>query len=139
MTHDERPDGFKYRTLTWSVGISLTLMLLGCNNALIIRVINQGTEGNNEIWVCDGGSAEPCRGEKKGDIDPEGFQKRLQLVAPPVECTHGRTHAMDVVIEAGKISRVRYECGLPDVPSVLPPGGLPPSRLPSSTDTPRTN
>lgn len=139
MTHDNPSYGFRYRTLIWLVSIGLALMLLGCDNALIIRVINQGTEGNNNIWVCDGGSAEQCRGENKGDIDPEGFQKRLQVVAPPKECEHGRTYTMDVVIEAGKISRVRYECGLPDVPTGLPPSGLPPSRLPSSTDTPRTN
>lgn len=98
MTHDERPDGFKYRTLTWSVGISLTLMLLGCNNALIIRVINQGTEGNNEIWVCDGGSAEPCRGEKKGRHRPRRLPKALAACRAArgmyarADPRHGRRH-----------------------------------------------
>ena len=134
MTHHNRPGGLTYRTVAWSASIGLILMLLGCENAMIVRVINQGTDGNSELWVCDGGSAKQCRGEVKGDIDPKGFQKRLQLVAPPEQCTHGRTYAMDIVIEASKISRVRYECGLPGAPT-----GLPPSRLPSSTDTPRTN
>lgn len=115
-------------------GLCLILMLVGCNNATIIRVINQGTDGNSEIWVCDGGSAQQCRGEQQNDIDPKGFQKRLQVVAPPAPCPHKRTAVMDVVIQAGKISRVRYECGLPDTPP-----GLPPSTVPSNTETPRSN
>jgi hypothetical protein len=43
---------------------------------------------------------------------------------------------MDVVIKAGKIARVRYECGLPDTPT-----GLPPSTAPANpeTATPRSN
>jgi hypothetical protein len=111
-------------------------MLVGCNNATIIRVMNQGTDGNSEIWVCEGGSAQQCRGEQQGDIDPEGFQKRLQVVAPPTPCLHQRTAVMDVVIKAGKIARVRYECGLPDTPP-----GLPPSTAPANpeTATPRSN
>lgn len=128
--------GVKHRTLTWAVGICLVIMLVGCNNATIIRVINQGTDGNSEIWVCEGGSAQQCRGEQQDDLDPKGFQKRLQVVAPPTQCSHQRTAVMDVVIKAGKISRVRYECGLPDTPT-----GLPPSTAPShpETETPRSN
>jgi hypothetical protein len=110
------------------------LMLVGCDDTMIIRIINQEAEGNNEVWVCDGGSAESCRGERKDDIDPEGFQKRIQVVAPPEQCTQGRTRVMDIVIQAGKVLRVRYECGASDTGS-----GLPPSPLPSPSDTGRTN
>jgi hypothetical protein len=58
------------------------------------------------------------------------------VIAPPTQCTYGRTAIMDVVIKSGKISRVRYECGLPDTPT-----GLPPSTAPSNTETetPRTH
>ncbi|MDH3602194.1 MAG: hypothetical protein OEU26_21490, partial [Candidatus Tectomicrobia bacterium] len=59
---------------------------------------------------------------------------RLQVVAPPAQCTHRRAAVIDVVVKAGKISRVRYECGLPDTPT-----GLPPSTAPSKTETPRSN
>ena len=127
-----RPYDITYRALLWSAGICLVMALVGCNSSTIIRVINQGTDGNNEIWVCDGGSAQECRGEQQDDIDPEGFQNRLQVVAPPSQCTDGRAAIMDVVLEAGKISRVRYECGLPDTPT-----GLPSSTAPS--ETPRSN
>lgn len=133
MTHT-RPYRVKYRALAWATSSCLVFVLLGCNPSMVIRVVNQGTDGNSEFWVCDGNTAQQCDGEQQGDIDPAGYQKRLQVVAPPAQCTHGTASVMDIVIEQGKVVRVRYECGLPDTPT-----GLPPSTIPSTTETPRTN
>ena len=130
MTHPNLDD-VKRQGLAWFTSLALLLALAGCDSASIVRVINQGTDGNGEFWVCEGGAAQPCRGEQQGDIDPRGIQKRLQVVAPPSQCSHGVAASMDIVIDKGDIVRVRYECGLPASPT-----GLPPS---SGAGTPRTN
>ena len=131
---DRRLCGTGYRAWVWVIPSCLILTLCGCET--IVRVVNQNTDGTNEFWVCEGDTTTSCRGERLGDIDPAGYQKRLQVVAPPKECTHGTVAAMDIVIERGKIVRVRYECGLPPQPTGLPPSTLP---SPRGTETPHTN
>jgi hypothetical protein len=133
---DTSPYDARKRVLAWSVSLFLVMTLAGCTPSIIIRVVNQGTDGNSEFWVCKGSTAQQCRGERQGDIDPAGYQKRLQVVAPPGQCTNQTVATMDIVIEKGSISQVRYQCGLPATP-----GGLPTSPTPSNpgTETPRSN
>jgi hypothetical protein len=128
--------GVKRRALVWSASLCLLLALVGCERSMIVRVIRQGTDGTNEFWVCDGGAAQQCGGEQEGDIDPKGYQKRLQVLAPPAQCTHGTVATMDIVIEHGKVVRVRYECGLPATPTGLPPSSV---LSPAAPQPPSTN
>lgn len=125
--------GVKQRALAWSTSLCLVVALFGCDSSMIVRVIKQGTDGTNEFWVCDGGTAQQCGGVQEGDIDPAGYQKRLQVVTPPAQCTHGTVAAMDIVIDKGKVVRVRYECGLPPAPTGLPPSALPSPAAPGSS------
>jgi len=101
---DTSPYDARKRVLAWSVSLFLVMTLVGCNTSMIIRVVNQGTDGNSEFWVCDGSTAQQCHGERQGDIDPAGYQKRLQVVAPLGQCTNQTVATMDMVIEKGTIS-----------------------------------
>jgi hypothetical protein len=127
--------GVKRQSLAWSTSFCLVMALCGCDRSMIVRVVMQGTDGTNEFWVCDSAIAQQCDGEREGDIDPKGYQKRLQVVAPPAECTHGTVAAMDIVIDRGNVTRVRYECGLLDTPTDLPPGSALPPGAPESPST----
>jgi hypothetical protein len=113
------------------------LATAGCSTQVIL-IRNTTLDGNNDYWVCEGGTASTCRGEKPEDIDPKGFQYRSQVVAPPKECTFGAAN-FEVVLEGTTVKRVRYECAnepLNAQPSGLPSSTLPPSTLPPSSVLP---
>jgi hypothetical protein len=117
----------------------------GCSSATILEVVDRSRDGNSEVWVCEGGDAERCRGERDGDVDPEGFQTRVRVWEPPKApegCANGAAN-IQIVLDGDRIDRVRYECAQPPTvtglptssglpPSGLPPSGLPPSGLPPS-------
>lgn len=120
------------------------MSLAGCGGTKILTVMQQNADGNSEIWVCPGGKAEGCRGEREGDIDPAGYQHRLYVVSPPKECVNG-TATLDIVIKGNDVERVRYECAQPPEPTGLPPSVSSPAAggpagagtgLPPSTDSP---
>jgi hypothetical protein len=129
---DTSPSGVRRRALAWCTSMCLVMLLCGCDTSMMLRVVNQGIDGNGEFWVCQHNTAQQCEGEQAGDIDPAGYQKRLQVVAPPKQCANATVAAMDIVIEKGQVMQVRYECGLPATP-----GGLPPSAVPSRAEAER--
>ncbi len=119
---------------SWLLGT----LLIACSGQVISVKTNR--DGNSEYWVCQGGEAKACEGEREGDADPEGFQHRSQVLMPE-QCQHG-VASMEVVLDGHEIERVRYQCALPDAPTGLPSAGsgLPPSSddLPARHDEPPT-
>jgi hypothetical protein len=119
-----------YSALLTAIAVS------GCSGTKILTVKQMNLDGNSEYFVCEGGTAAGCRGEREGDIDPAGFQQRAQVVSPPRECQFGVAN-MDIVLDGATVQRVRYECAQRPLPTGLPPSteasepasstGLPPS------------
>lgn len=105
------------------------LLLAGCGaRTTVIEIVDHTRDANSDVWVCEGWDAQTCRGEAEGDIDPEGWQRRVKVATPPSSpegCAHGAA-AIHVVLEGDSVTRVRYECAAPSTTTPLPPpSGLP--------------
>jgi hypothetical protein len=110
------------------------LTSIACGGTKIITIKHTNLDGNSEYWVCEGHSAKKCAGERDGQIDPAGYQARVEVHAPPKECVNGAAN-MEVVLDGSDVTRVRYECAQPPLPAGGggAGGGLPPSAgLPAS-------
>jgi hypothetical protein len=118
------------------------LASIACSGTKIITNKHTNLDGNSEYWVCEGHSAKKCAGERDGQIDPAGYQARVEVHAPPKECVNGAAN-MEVVLDGSEVSRVRYECAQPPLPASGGSGGsggLPPSAgLPASAGSAGAN
>ncbi len=108
------------------------LASIACSGTKIITIKQTNLDGNSEYWVCEGHTAKKCGGERDGQLDPAGYQARVEVHSPPKECVNGAAN-IEVVLDGTEVSRVRYECAQPP----LVPSGLPASAgLPAGTGLP---
>jgi len=126
---------------------------VACVGTKIITIKHTNLDGNSEYFVCEGGEGKTCGGEREGQMDPDGYQDRVEIHSPPKGCINGAA-TIEVVLAGSEVKRVRYECAQPPLSGGLPAGvaggageleppgpgtGLPPSApapgLPPSVDT----
>jgi hypothetical protein len=101
----------------------------------ILTIKHTNLDGNSEYWVCEGATAKTCAGEREQQLDPPGYQGRVEIHSPPKACVHGAAN-IEVVLEGSEVKRVRYECAqaplVPPAPSGLP-AGAPSTAVPEPT------
>src|SRR5688572_25587725 len=108
------------------------LACIACGTTKIITIKHTNLDGNSEYWVCEGHSAKKCAGERDGQLDPAGYQGRVEVHAPPKECVNGAAN-IEVVLDGNDVTRVRYECAQPPLPAS---GGAGSGGLPTSVGLP---
>jgi hypothetical protein len=89
---------------------------IACGTTKIITIKHANLDGNSEYWVCEGHSAKNCAGERDGQLDPAGYQGRVEVHAPPEQCVNGAAN-IEVVLDGSEVTRVRYECAQPPLPA----------------------
>lgn len=96
-----------------------------CGGTQILTIKQTNLDGNSEYWVCEGGTAKVCAGEREQQLDPAGYQARSEVHSPPKECVNGAAN-IEVVLDGSEVKRVRYECAqaplAPPAPTGLPAG-----------------
>ena len=129
------------RASPFCVRALVCLTSVACGGTKIITIKQTNLDGNSEYWVCEGGTAKTCGGERDQQIDPPGYQDRVEIHSPPEGCLHG-VATLDVVLEGSEVKRVRYECAQPPLatpaPSGLPTGAPSDSAAPPATPGPGT-
>ena len=123
----------------WGLVASVLFVIGGCSaNTKIITIKQTNLDGNSEYFVCEGGEGKTCHGEKAGEMDPEGYQARVEVHSPPTGCANGASD-IEIVLEGSDVKRVRYQCAHKPLTAPLPSGSTgspPPSGLPPAAPEP---
>lgn len=125
----------------WGLLTSVGLVVGGCSaNTKIITLKQTNLDGNSEYFVCEGGEGKTCHGERAGEMDPSGYQARVEVHSPPTGCANGASD-IEIVLEGSDVKRVRYQCSqkllTPPCPSGSAGGpGTAPSGLPPAAPEP---